>query len=60
MVGDTFVTNTAMVKLAERSGFTVARKHEDVRLMHLVKDLAAHAQRTNAFRPSLQQSSVAT
>jgi acetyltransferase len=41
MSGDTIATNKAMIALAKRTGFAVARKPEDGRLVHLVKDLPA-------------------
>jgi acetyltransferase len=41
MSGDTIAANTAMIALAKRTGFAVARSREDGRLVHLVKDLAA-------------------
>jgi len=50
---------TAMIKLAEQSGFTVARKREDGRLVHLVKDLTAHDQRTSASRRPLGECVIA-
>lgn len=52
MSADTLAVNTAMIKLAKRSAFAIARKREDARLVHLVKDLPAHDQQTNAFRRS--------
>lgn len=50
MAGDTVATNTAMVELARRSGFKVARKREDGRLTHLFKDLTGYGQRAGADR----------
>jgi len=41
MSGDTIATNKAMIALAKRTGFAVARKPEDGCLVHLVKDLPA-------------------
>jgi GNAT superfamily N-acetyltransferase len=46
MSGDTIATNTAMIALAKRTGFAVARSREDGRLVHLVKDLVAGNQHT--------------
>lgn len=46
MSGDTIATNTAMISLATRTGFAVARKPEDGRLVHLVKDFLASNQHT--------------
>ena len=39
IVGDTVSTNKAMIALAKATGFGVARKREDGRLVRLVKDL---------------------
>lgn len=46
MVGDTVSGNKAMIALAKRTGFAVARKHEDGRLVRLVKDLSRCDQTT--------------
>jgi GNAT superfamily N-acetyltransferase len=58
MAGDTIATNTAMVELARRSGFKVARKREDGRLTHLFKDLAGYGQRAGADRNEPAPASV--
>jgi RimJ/RimL family protein N-acetyltransferase len=41
IAADAIATNIAMIALAKRTGFAVARSREDGRLVHLVKDLAA-------------------
>jgi GNAT superfamily N-acetyltransferase len=47
MSADTIATNTAMISLAKRTGFAVARSREDSRLVHLVKDLGTSSQHTS-------------
>jgi acetyltransferase len=44
MVADTVSANAAMIKLATRAGFTVARKREDGRLLRLEKNLTSSSQ----------------
>jgi acetyltransferase len=46
MVADTVSGNVAMIKLATRAGFTVARKREDGRLLRLEKNLTSKRQWT--------------
>jgi len=51
--GDTLANNAGMIALARNSGFTVAPKREDRRLMRLVKDLTAGSGRArSAGQPS--------
>lgn len=59
MVGDTVSSNAAMIALAKDSGFAVARKREDGRLVHLVKDLPAGDRLARATRHSLGKCVVA-
>jgi acetyltransferase len=59
MVGDTVSSNTAMIALAKGTGFAVARKREDGRLMRLVKDLAHCDQRPSIARPPVGECVVA-
>jgi acetyltransferase len=47
MSGDTVASNEAMIALAKRTGFAVARKREDGRLVHLVKNLRADDRHTS-------------
>ena len=47
MSGDTIATNTAVISLAKRTDFAVARKPKDGRLVNLVKDLLPHNQYTS-------------
>jgi acetyltransferase len=44
MVADTVSGNAAMIRLATRAGFTVARKREDGRLLRLEKNLISRTQ----------------
>jgi ribosomal protein S18 acetylase RimI-like enzyme len=50
MSGDTIATNVAMISLAKRTGFAVARKREDYRIVHFFKDLLATNQHTRPLR----------
>jgi acetyltransferase len=50
MVGDTVSGNKAMIALAKDTGFAVARKREDGRLVRLVKDLSHCDQRASIAR----------
>lgn len=50
MVGDSVSNNRAMIALAKRSGFAVARKREDGCLLRLVKDLSPCDQRPSIPR----------
>jgi acetyltransferase len=59
MVGDTVSNNKAMIALAKDTGFAVARKREDGRLVHLVKDLPACDRLSPAGRQSLEKCVVA-
>lgn len=44
--GDTIPSNRVMIALAKRTGFTIAQKLQDARLMHLAKDLLTNDQHT--------------
>jgi hypothetical protein len=55
MSGDTVATNTAMIALAKRTGFAVARKPEDGRLVQLVKDLTIDNQHTSISEQPLAE-----
>jgi hypothetical protein len=46
---DTIATNIAMISLAKRTGFAVARKPEDGRIVRFCKDLLATNQHTRPF-----------
>jgi acetyltransferase len=59
MVGDTVSTNKAMIALAKSTGFSVARKREDGRLVRLVKDLPARDGRSSVTRQTFGKSVVA-
>jgi acetyltransferase len=50
MVGDTVSNNRAMIALAKRTGFAVAKKREDGRLVRLVKELSPCDQRPRISR----------
>jgi hypothetical protein len=50
--GDPRATNTAIILLAKRTGFAVARKPEDGWLVHLLKDLRGCTGPSKEGRPS--------
>ena len=59
MRGDTVATNTAMIALGKRTGFAVARKPEDGRLVQLVKNPTIDKQHARIFGHSLADRVVA-
>jgi acetyltransferase len=58
MSGDTVATNEAMIALAKRTGFAVARRRADGRLVHLVKDLRADDRHTSVSGQPLAERGV--
>ena len=59
MVGDTVSTNQAMIALARSMGFGATKKHEDGRLVHLVRDLPPRDRLSNATRQAFGKCVVA-
>jgi acetyltransferase len=59
MVGATVSNNSAMIALAKHTGFAVARKREDGRLVQLVKDLPACDRHSTGIRQALGKCVVA-
>jgi acetyltransferase len=59
IVGDTVSTNKAMIALAKATGFGVARKREDGRLVRLVKDLPTHDGLSSATRQAFRKCVIA-
>lgn len=55
MTGDTMATNKAMISLARSIGCTLARKREDARLVHIVKDLSVCDARPDIPRQSPEE-----
>ena len=59
MAADAVSTNKAMIALAKRTGFAVAPKREDGRLVRLVKDLPTFDQLSSATRQAFGKCVVA-